>query len=125
MQVKHHTDSQKCKKMLKFFSDGKHHSRAEISTELDLTQSQITNAFELLKRKGYVFESFTKNKYKHYRLSENMVEPNTYMLSQKQINERLIIELNRIRLLSIQDGYWKIERIARQALESGGIYTQD
>lgn len=122
-QVENESLSERCDRLLVFFSDKKHHTRAEISIELDLTQSQISNAIEQLRRKGYVFETFVKNKFTHYKLSDERCEPNSYVLSHKQVKDRLIVEMNRIRLLAIKDGYWKVERIARQALEAGGLKT--
>jgi len=115
--------SDRCKRLLNFFADNNFHTRAEISLELNLTPSQITGTMELLKKRGYVFDAFTKNNLKHYKLSKQKLQPNTYAMTTKAVNERFAVELNRIRLLAIRDGVFNIERIARQALEAGGLHT--
>tara|TARA_R110000824_G_scaffold99328_5_gene236637 strand:+ start:525 stop:896 length:372 start_codon:yes stop_codon:yes gene_type:complete len=115
--------SDRCKELLDFFDDNNYHSRGEISIALDLTTSQITGTLELLKKRGYVFDTFMKNNYKHYKLSQQRLQPNTYAMTTKAVNERFAVELNRIRLIAIQDGYFKIEQIASQALNAGGLHT--
>lgn len=117
--------SDKCKQLLDYFGDNNFHSRADISIGLDVSGSQITGTMELLKKRGYVFETYTKNRIKHYKLSSKKIQPSTYAMSSKAVNERFAIELNRIRLMAIQDGYWKIERVASQALSAGGLRTDD
>jgi len=115
--------SDKCKQLLNFFGDKKFHTRAEISIELELSLSQITGTMELLKKRGYVFESFMENNARKYKLSSDTIQPSTYAMSTKAVNKRFAVELNRIRMLAMDNGCREIERVASQALSAGGLHT--
>lgn len=117
----------KCIQMLQYFGDNKEHSRAEVALDLELTLGQVTGTMEQLKQKGYVFDtapiSNGRSRFFKYKLSDKRLQPNEFAMTLRAVNERFVVELNKIRLLANDHGDWEIERIASEALMAGGLHT--
>lgn len=121
--------SERCRDLLQYLNDGKWSTRAKIGDVLNLTHSQITGTMELLRKKGFQFDSreIKGEHYLEYRFSKTTSQPSKKLLTRslKASNERLIIEMNRIRNVAGDGVNKEIERMATHALNAAGLQVGD
>jgi|GEM_PF-3630096 hypothetical protein len=121
--------SDRCRAVVNFLADNEWSTRAMIGDRIDLTHQQITCTMELLRKRGIQFDSreIAGKRCYEYRISENAARPSKQLVTRslKASNERLIIEMNRIRNTASDGVHREIERMATQALNACGLQVGD
>lgn len=107
--------------MLKLFRQGKWFSRPQLSVELDLDLKQVTRTMTNLKEKGHAFSRrpLRGGRLHEYQLDSSAIGATT---SAKTENQRLLVEMNRIRRIAEETGHRDIQTVAERCLMASGNY---
>lgn len=121
--------SDRCRNLLEYVESGDWLTRSKIADALDMTHSQITSTMELLRKKGFQFDTreIRGKHFLEYRYTTSAAQPSRQLFTRslKASNERLVIEMNRIRNTASDGVNREIERMATQALNAAGLLVAD
>lgn len=106
----------------------KYSTRVYVATELDLTLHQVSNAITQAQIKGWHIESRHQPNsiIKEYRVDGDAPVQGFSIASQsqKQTIQRLIVEMNQIRIKAKETNAIIIEKMARRSMVAAGLQVE-